>query len=304
MRAMSEPMESLLEALTQAGSGHLVAITGAGISRASGVPTYRGDDPDAVWKNDIMEKGTYAYFRRNPVGSWRWSAGLLASIAGAGPNRGHYALDALGSWHRGRGGRFTLVTQNIDGLHRRAAADEASRRSLIEVHGRVDRVRCALPSGCEKGSPSGSFDRAELDFSRFEQDPTYENLPRCPLCDDLIRHHVLWFDELYSDHADYQWERVQDAAEDADVVLFVGTSFAVGVTELFLHSALLTGTPTFSIDPTGEVPFPGALVAIAARAPVALPALCSSLGVDSSCIHPASFVAPLTPAGRALRVAP
>ena len=61
--------------------------------------------------------------------------------------------------------------------------------------------------------------------------------------------HVLWFDEYYQEHDDYQWERVMDAAGRADLMLFVGTSFAVGVTSLFLESAIKRRVPALSVDP-------------------------------------------------------
>lgn len=259
--------------------GHLVVITGAGVSLASGVPTFRGDDPDAVWKNDILEKGTYRFFRDDPVESWLWSMRLFAAIRDAEPNAGHRALDAIGRRHRERGGDFTLVTQNIDGLHRRAAPDETE-DFLVEVHGRVDRVRCASTLGCPWGAPSGSMARDDVDFARFLDDPQLAHLPRCPVCHDLVRQHVLWFDEYYNDHADYQWERVQAAAESADTVLFVGTSFSVGVTELFLHQALFGKKRAFSVDPSGQVPYPGAIGPVPERSEVALPAVCAALGLD------------------------
>ena len=64
-----------------------------------------------------------------------------------------------------------------------------------------------------------------------------------------MRQHVLWFDEFYTEHDDYQWPRVLDAASRMDLCLFVGTSFSVGVTALFVESGLNHGVPMFSIDP-------------------------------------------------------
>ncbi|MEM8932624.1 MAG: Sir2 family NAD-dependent protein deacetylase, partial [Acidobacteriota bacterium] len=98
MSTDSVPIAPLTDALNRLDSGHLVVITGAGVSLASGVPTFRGDDPDAVWRNDILEKGTFRYFREDPAASWQWSMRLFGAIQDAEPNAGHHALDALGDW--------------------------------------------------------------------------------------------------------------------------------------------------------------------------------------------------------------
>lgn len=272
----SELLESLAEALEDLGTGHLVVITGAGISLASGIPTFRGNDPDAVWKKDITELGTYGFFREDPVTSWRWSMDLFSKIPAARPNPAHVAVAELGRWHRRRGGRFTLVTQNVDTLHEQAG-DETLLRDLVKVHGTVDRVRCASRRGCEHGAPSGSLPREAIDIEGFLADPSPETLPRCPACGDLVRQHVLWFDEFYAEHDDYQWPRVQSGAQTLDLALFVGTSFAVGVTEIFLQASLGRRRPTFSIDPAGIVPYPGVGV-VAAKAEEALPELGRRLG--------------------------
>jgi NAD-dependent deacetylase len=92
-----------------------------------------------------------------------------------------------------------------------------------------------------------------------------------------MRQHVLWFDEYYDSHSDYQWSRVLEAAASAEAVLFVGTSFSVGVTDLVLHAALERGTPVVSIDPAASAPS-SAVVSLRAPAEVILPALCKQLG--------------------------
>jgi hypothetical protein len=92
--------------------------------------------------------------------------------------------------------------------------------------------------------------------------------------------HVLWFDELYTGHADYQFRTVERAAErDARLVLFAGTSFAVGVTSLVLDGATCRRIPVFNIDPTPRVSAPS-VHSIAAPAEVALAQLCEALGVE------------------------
>jgi NAD-dependent deacetylase len=92
-----------------------------------------------------------------------------------------------------------------------------------------------------------------------------------------MRQHVLWFDEYYDSHLDYQWPRVLETAVNAEAVLFVGTSFSVGVTDLLLHSALERGAPVFSIDPASPAPS-SAVVSLRVRAEDMLPALCARLG--------------------------
>jgi NAD-dependent SIR2 family protein deacetylase len=271
---MSQGADLLARALEQVGSGYLVVVTGAGVSLASGIPTFRGSDPDAVWKRNIMELGTFRYFREDPVASWQWYLGRFNSVADAKPNAAHRAIAALERWQLTRGGRFLLVTQNVDTLH-----EGAGSRTMVKVHGTADRVRCAR-TGCVYGAPSGSLARSAIDMTAFLTAPSDDTLPRCPQCADVLRQHVLWFDEYYTEHEDYQWERVLDAAETMRTVVFVGTSFAVGVTELFLRAAVLNQIPALSIDPgSTDPPYPG-ITAVRANAEDVLPAACTALGID------------------------
>lgn len=223
---------------------HLVVLTGAGMGPASGIPTFRGTDPNAVWSNDVMTMATNAYFERDPVGSWRWYLHRFDGIRRCEPNSGHHAVVALERWQRARGRELLLVTQNIDTLHRRAGSGDH-----VEVHGRADRVRC-VRRGCRLAAPNGSIPRDEVDFAAFEAQPALERLPRCPACGALVRPHVLWFDEYYQGHAEYQYSRVMAAFEQADLVLCVGTSFSVGITA----AAQACGALLWTIDPGTQVP--------------------------------------------------
>jgi len=250
--------------------GLLLVVTGAGISVASGIPTFRGEDPDAVWKRDVTELGTFRYFLSNPVGSWRWYLSRFEKTLGAKPNAAHTALVTLEQDRIRRGGGFLLVTQNIDGLHRQAGS-----RNLVEVHGRADQVRCPR-TGCIHGAPTGSLPRTLVNFAAFQADPRAETLPRCPACGTILRQHVLWFDETYDSHVDYRWDDVLDGARTCAAVLFIGTSFSVGVTDLVLRSALSRDCPVLSIDPSGLAP-PG-VIPIAARAEDLLPAVATRTG--------------------------
>lgn len=274
---MTPEARQLLERLENVGSGLCLIVTGAGISQASGIPTYRGTDPGAVWRQHDVEMATFEYFRRDPVGQWTWYLQRFRSIDGAEPNAAHRALCALETWQTARGGEMLTVTQNIDCLHEAAGSSR-----LIKVHGSSDRLRCSA-WGCELGAPRGSVPRSDVDLERFINDPRRETLPRCPSCGELLRAHVLFFDEYYSEHDDYCFEAVQSAASRCSLALFVGTSFAVGVTELVLQETLGRRTPVASIDPAGQPTGAGrdAVLRIREAAEEVLPRLCSELGADA-----------------------
>ncbi|MHB8872121.1 MAG: SIR2 family NAD-dependent protein deacylase [Myxococcaceae bacterium] len=268
-----EPEQQLAEALTRT-EGLVLVLTGAGISLASGIPTFRGSDPGAVWKRDVTELGTVRYFNEDPAGSWSWYLSRFDKVQGAKPNPAHHALVSLERWQSGRGRGFLLITQNIDTLHRVAGS-----RELIEVHGRADRVRCSSES-CRLGAPRGSIPRDEVDLSKFRANPVRENVPTCPECGAFLRQHVLWFDELYGGHDDYQWMKVQRLVPRAALVLFIGTSLAVGVTDFVMSTALQRSVPVYCVDPGGQAQ--QGVCLIRQPAEVVLPAVSLRLGAPST----------------------
>ena len=169
-------VDQLATAIHNLGARQLVVVTGAGISLASGIPTFRGSDPDAVWSKDVMEMGTNRFFMENPGESWAWYLSRFDNLSDKEPNDAHTALVELERWHTARGGRFLLVTQNVDTLHRKAGSER-----LVEVHGRSDEVRCSQ-FGCELAAPFGSMARVDLDLDTFRTDPSDANIaPRVPL---------------------------------------------------------------------------------------------------------------------------
>ncbi len=264
------PLDELVQTLERT-RGQWLLVTGAGVSLASGIPTFRGKDPEAIWARNVTELGTVAYFSRNPALSWQWYLSRFEKVLSARPNPAHFALAALERWQLARGGDFLLVTQNVDTLH-----EQAGSRELVKVHGSVDRVRCSA-HGCRLGAPFGSLPRDSVDLGALLAHPVDENVPRCPACGELLRQHVLWFDEYYNSHADYQFERVLRAAKAAKLVLFAGTSFAVGVTELVLEEASWRDVPVFSIDPAGLRPH-AQVRTVTAPAEEALVEVCRRLG--------------------------
>jgi NAD-dependent deacetylase len=175
-----------------------VAFTGAGISAESGVPTFRG--PQGLWRSFSPEKlATPEAFAEDPRLVWEWYDWRRQIISQVKPNPGHRALAEI---ERRAPGRFTLVTQNVDGLH-----DRAGSRHPVKLHGDIWQLRC---TGCA----------AEI---RNEQAPLEPLPPRCP-CGALLRPAVVWFGEAIPEDA---WEQAFEAATQAQVFLVIGTSVTV-----------------------------------------------------------------------------
>src|SRR5205085_724540 len=140
----------------------VAVLTGAGVSAESGVPTFR--DADGLWEgHPVEEVATPAAFRRDPRLVWQFYNARRANLARIEPNPGHHALVRLEE--RFGPEKFTLVTQNVDGLHRRAGS-----RGGVELHGNLARTRC---TGCGRVEDRG--------FEPLGQ------LPRCPHCEALLR---------------------------------------------------------------------------------------------------------------------
>ena len=211
-------IHQLVEALRSGGS--TLILTGAGISLASGIPTFRGSDAGAVWASNVVARATLEHFQREPADSWSWYRQRHAQVLAAQPNPAHRALVDLERWHLDRGTGFQLITQNIDLLHEAAGA-----RTLVKVHGSIDRARCA-DAACP--SSDTTVPAASLDFSAFDARPDAATVPRCAACAELMRPHVLWFDEDYGSHPDYGWHEVLEACDAMRLVIAVGTSFSVG----------------------------------------------------------------------------
>jgi NAD-dependent deacetylase len=185
--------------LTALHTAHTVtAFTGAGVSAESGVPTFRGTD--GIWKKFKPEElATIDAFMRNPELVWEWYAHRKKIIGGIEPNPGHVALARMEKLFPA----FTVITQNIDNLHRRAGST-----IVHELHGNIERNYCIT---C--GTPYGKDAIADL-----------QGAPRCTSCGGLIRPDVVWFGEMLPED---EWESSVRAAESADVFLSIGTSGVV-----------------------------------------------------------------------------
>lgn len=271
---MTEALTDLTNAIRDTHPGQILIVTGAGISLASGIPTFRGNDAGAIWKKDVTQLGTHRFFVEDPAGSWQWYLSRFDRVADAKPNPGHHAIAALEKWQIARGGDFLLVTQNIDLLHEQAGSSR-----MVKVHGTSDRYRCDK-RGCRNGPPNGSVPASSIDLTQFRANPTRMTVPRCLECGGFLRMHILWFDEVYTGHADYKFDTVVKSAErEARLVLFVGTSFSVGVTALVVDGARMRGIPIYNIDPTPRID-EDEITHVAMPAEVALVEICKALGAE------------------------
>ena len=175
----------------------VVVVTGAGILAESGVPTFRG--ANGLWRRYRAEDlATPHAFGRNPQLVWEWYDWRRRLISDKEPNPGHAAIAAMENLFE----EFLLITQNVDGLHRKAGS-----RKIIEIHGSLWRVRCTVEGRV--------FPNNEVPFGEIP--------PRCE-CGGLLRPDVVWFGESLSekDLADSY-----TALRECDCLMVVGTSAVV-----------------------------------------------------------------------------
>ncbi|WP_069801264.1 SIR2 family NAD-dependent protein deacylase [Thermogemmatispora onikobensis] len=210
----------LRQALRQA--RRIAALTGAGISAESGIPTFR-DATSGLWTRFKPEElATREAFEHNPHRVWEWYAERRQQAATAQPNAGHRALAAMERYVE----EVTIITQNVDGLHQRAGSSR-----VLELHGNLFRSKCFA-----QGHP---VDPPET--TSEEEIP-----PRCPQCGSYLRPDVVWFGELLPEHTYYQ---ALQAVLSCDVLLVVGTSGIVEPAASLPHTALRAGATVAVINP-------------------------------------------------------
>ena len=176
----------------------LVALTGAGVSQESGLRTFR-DAQTGLWAQyKPTDLASPEAFQRDPRLVWDWYAWRREAVKGVRPNPGHYALVEIEKYLP----QFTLITQNVDSLHRFAGS-----QNLLELHGNIQRVRCA---DC-------------YTFTETWDDDT-EDVPRCKVCNGLLRPDVVWFGESLPRA---QLEAAVSAARSCEVFFSIGTSGVV-----------------------------------------------------------------------------
>jgi NAD-dependent SIR2 family protein deacetylase len=227
----------------------LFVLTGAGCSTDSGIPDYR--DADGGWKRS--QPVTYQAFMSEVLTRKRyWARSLIGwrRFGHALPNATHHALAKLEQ----RGNVQLLLTQNVDGLHQRAGS-----RNVVDMHGRLDTVRCM---GCEGRFPRHAFQSMLLEHNRAwatldaadapDGDADLDGhdfatfvIPPCPDCGGMLKPDVVFFGE------NVPRDRVataMKALDDADAMLVVGSSLMVFSGYRFAHAAAKAGKPIAAVN--------------------------------------------------------
>ncbi len=251
---MREPVERLAD-LMKPGS-RITVLTGAGVSAASGIPTFRGKD--GLWKNHPPEQlATPEAFRRDPRLVWEWYNWRREVISRCEPNAAHQVIAAWSVRYPG----FTLITQNVDGLHERAGT-----KGMIRFHGSIWEVLCL--DRCAKSPPRWWDDTV----------PYPAVPPKCPYCGGMLRPGVVWFGEGIGEEV---IERSL-AALDCDIFLSIGTSAVVYPAAGLAGEARRRGAFTAEINPEAT-PTSGSFdLVVQEAAEVALPRLEATIESDRS----------------------
>ena len=201
----------------------IAVLTGAGVSAESGVPTFR-DAQTGYWAQFRPEDmATEEGFRAQPALVWRWYQHRRQLLQGVQPNAAHLALAAFAQQHPGR---LTLITQNVDGLHRAAGS-----RNVIEIHGTVHRLHCM---SCGQGR-------------RVEDYAGLSIPPECPRCGGILRPDVVLFGEALPELAIERLESV--LSQGMDAVVSIGTTSVFPYIAGPVLWAAREGTPTVEINP-------------------------------------------------------
>lgn len=194
----------------------IVVLTGAGVSAESGVPTFRGEQ--GLWKTYRPEQlANPSAFSANPELVWEWYQWRQSIVAKCEPNAGHRALAEL----EGRKPSVTLITQNVDGLHRKAGSE-----NVLELHGNIWRTRCT-----REGNPRD-----------------YDGNLKCS-CGAWLRPHIVWFGESLDPQV---LDEAFSKSEFSDVFLCVGTSGLVAPANMLPRVAQQAGATLIelNVEPT------------------------------------------------------
>ena len=218
-----DPDLTKLRAVIEA-RGPLTVLTGAGASAESGVPTFRG--ADGMWRNhSALDLATPEAFAADPKLVWAFYQYRRRKIAECAPNPGHAALAA----HQRAHDDTWIITQNVDGLHRRAGSLER----ILEMHGNLWRLECSRCTHREEN-----------------EDLSFDAPPTCPRCQAFLRPSVVWFGEGFEPDL---LETIDRLLARGGVMLVVGTSGAVAPAAHFAGIARARGAFTVEVNPEASL---------------------------------------------------
>lgn len=224
MKNNSYPNDQLIETCQSA--KNVFVFTGAGISKESGLPTFR--EADGLWKKyDPMTLASMEGFNKDPVMVWNMYRLRQRQISSAKPNPAHVTLARMEKYYP----HFLIATQNVDDLHERGGS-----QCLVKIHGDAWQMRCL---GCGK-----VYDVRDFDFpDEFE----YDTLPRCAECESLCRPNIVWFGEYLPEEP---MMRAYESACNCDLMFVIGTSGTVSGGYGFCERAIANGAKVIEVNPT------------------------------------------------------
>lgn len=203
----------------------IAVLTGAGVSKESGVPTFR-DAMDGLWaKYDPQELATPQAFQNNPKLVWDWYEFRRELVRKAKPNPGHFALAEIEK----RQPQTWIITQNVDDLH-----EQAGSKQIIHLHGNIAQSKCFYD--CQ-GEPT------LIDVSQLNTD---ETPPACPHCGKWVRPNVVWFGEALPHDA---LQHAAELSQTCDVMLVIGTSGIVHPAAALPSVARKCGITIIEVNP-------------------------------------------------------
>lgn len=208
---------------------NIVFLTGAGVSAASGLPTFRG--PNGIWQGDVAYVTNAANLPGSLPQLWEFYGRRRAAVQAVQSNPAHTVIaDFQRKWH-GSGRSVSLFTQNVDGLHQRGGSPD-----VVELHSSIFRTRCLNPA-CA--------------LEPYPDETVPDEIPTCPLCGWALRPDVVLFGELLP--AEATW-RAQRALRGCDLFIAVGTSGTVSPAADYVRRAGLAGARTIYVNLTSMTP--------------------------------------------------
>lgn len=232
MKTLRDILEEVLS--TKNYRNNITFLTGAGLSAASGIPTYRGTD--GIWiKGSTVHRpeefGTFEYFSRHPEHVWHFTLFRKGMFEAVQPNSSHELLVEIEGQLKDK---FHIITQNIDNLHLRAGTSEDR---IYEIHGNSRTVRCAAE--CSKDI----YPFPEVvPYKKLDEEVTNEEMDRlkCPKCNSVLRPNILWFDEYYNERL-FKLQSALKKAKNSGVLIAIGTSGATTLPQRLVNQTIKYG---------------------------------------------------------------